>query len=354
MQTPRSAPWLRLPALLLLAQGAFARTATLTSITPDVGIDLGGTMVTLSGTGLDQVTGVTIGGAPLENLQVLDANTIIGNAPAGSEGLADVVLTEPGGSVTLPGGYAYVACVPNAGHALEFDGIDDLAMVGAVTPLTEHSIESWFKVTGGPGGGAIAGHMNDPGAWCGYGFYLQGGTGAMCYDVDPAGCNTANFLCEPGSYVDRWVHVAGTWKAGVQRLYVDGVLVAEATGTGFQSSAWMTIGAIQFANGFQSHARGVIDELRIWDRELSIQEIRGGMHTTLSGNETGLVGYWRFDEGAGQTTADSSPSGTDALLGTGAGAESRDPAWVVSDAPLCGPVTETVVAYCSGDGSGTP
>jgi hypothetical protein len=41
-----------------------------------------------------------------------------------------------------------------------------------------------------------------------------------------------------------------------------------------------------------------------------------------------LVGEWKFDEGGGQVAADSSPSGLSARLGTAAGPDDADPAWV--------------------------
>ncbi|MDX1404915.1 MAG: DUF6701 domain-containing protein, partial [Woeseiaceae bacterium] len=42
----------------------------------------------------------------------------------------------------------------------------------------------------------------------------------------------------------------------------------------------------------------------------------------------GLVAHWEFDEGSGQTAADATGNGHTATLGTSAGADSADPAWV--------------------------
>ena len=50
---------------------------------------------------------------------------------------------------------------------------------------------------------------------------------------------------------------------------------------------------------------GKIDEVRIWNRALTQNEIRNNMCQKLIGNEAGLVGYWRFDETAGNTYFDS-------------------------------------------------
>jgi hypothetical protein len=67
---------------------------------------------------------------------------------------------------------------------------------------------------------------------------------------------------------------------------------------------------------------------RLWSIVRSPAEITSTLHKTLIGNEPGLVGYWKFDEGAGITSLDSSPSKMDATL-------ISSPRFVRSDAPVC-------------------
>src|ERR1051325_8607001 len=54
------------------------------------------------------------------------------------------------------------------------------------------------------------------------------------------------------------------------------------------------------------------------------------MNRILAGTETGLAGYWRFDEFTGTTVADLSTNGNHGTLLNG-------PLWVVSGAPLAPP-----------------
>jgi len=57
----------------------------------------------------------------------------------------------------------------------------------------------------------------------------------------------------------------------------------------------------------------------------------------LVGNETGLVGYWKFDETSGTTAADSvTAAGHTARPGT-LTASGNLPTWVVSTAPISCP-----------------
>src|SRR4029077_18000384 len=95
------------------------------------------------------------------------------------------------------------------------------------------------------------------------------------------------------------------------------------------AAANMTIGA----NTVDGHYFvGLIDEVRVWNIARSAAQIAATMRQRLAGNETGLVGYWRFDDVGGTTALDSSPRNA---VTTFSGTPSS-PAWVPSDA-LCAP-----------------
>ena len=50
--------------------------------------------------------------------------------------------------------------------------------------------------------------------------------------------------------------------------------------------------------------RGLIDDVRIWSVARDGEAIRTDMRRALRGDEPGLVGSWRFDEGSGETARD--------------------------------------------------
>jgi CSLREA domain-containing protein len=56
--------------------------------------------------------------------------------------------------------------------------------------------------------------------------------------------------------------------------------------------------------------------------------------TTTNGGSGNLIGHWAFNDGSGQTATDSSASSNNGTLGTSAGADSADPAWVCSGTAL--------------------
>ena len=49
----------------------------------------------------------------------------------------------------------------------------------------------------------------------------------------------------------------------------------------------------------------------------SASQIQFAMSAEITGLETGLTGYWRFNEGAGQSVADDSPNAQIATLMNG-------------------------------------
>ena len=48
----------------------------------------------------------------------------------------------------------------------------------------------------------------------------------------------------------------------------------------------------------------LVSDYRIWNTVRTRQEIKVYRRVELSGNETGLVGYWKIDEGTGNLVSD--------------------------------------------------
>jgi hypothetical protein len=86
----------------------YVAAPTLTAVTPDTGPALGGTTVTLTGTGLTGTTAVTFDGVPATNLIVVSDTEVTVDTPAHAAGPVDVDVTTPGGTVTLTGGFTYL------------------------------------------------------------------------------------------------------------------------------------------------------------------------------------------------------------------------------------------------------
>lgn len=121
-------------------------------------------------------------------------------------------------------------------------------------------------------------------------------------------------ISTPYTGFDKWTHVAVSYDGTTYRLYIDGSLVTSNTGGSPNiTSEPIRIAAFTDNNGnLIGYSTQRQDEVRIWDVERSQSEISGSIGTQLSGNESGLIGYYQFDEGAGTTLIDETTNNNDA------------------------------------------
>lgn len=102
---------------------------------------------------------------------------------------------------------------------------------------------------------------------------------------------------------NQWYHIAFTYsESGELKAYVNGTNVRTASfpgDIGLNSS-----NLILASNESEAPFYGLVDELRIWNKVRSQQEIRENMCSTLSGLEQGLIGYWQFNESQGDSLPD--------------------------------------------------
>ncbi len=85
-----------------------------TIVDPNIGSILGGTSVTITGTGFTGATGVSFGLFAATNVTVVDDTTITCTTPAVAiAGLVNVTVTGPGGSGVLINGFTYENPTPN-------------------------------------------------------------------------------------------------------------------------------------------------------------------------------------------------------------------------------------------------
>ena len=128
---------------------------------------------------------------------------------------------------------------------------------------------------------------------------------------------------------------------GTLNLYVDGALITTTTNVSHGNLSSSSTG-IKLVIG-SDHAgvasqtdrqfRGSISDVRIWNTVRSPSEIADNYRLRLIGNETGLVGYWKLNQGRGSYW-ESYPTVMDSTYrpnGTIVGAGSASGSWVVSN-----------------------
>ena len=121
----------------------------------------------------------------------------------------------------------------------------------------------------------------------------------------------------------QWYFISGVYNGSTVKIYVDGVLEGTKNRSGdiadFESDVILYMG--MWANSGNNNRKfdGDIDEVSIWNKELSSSEINSLMsnpESVLSSNydTTGLLGYWNFDDG---TANDLTPNGNNGTNGGG-------------------------------------
>jgi hypothetical protein len=179
-----------------------------------------------------------------------------------------------------------------SGGALSLNGVNDYVDLGNPANLQPgiFSLSVWFKTTAT--GGRIIRKRT-------YGYGL---------DVLPAGkiifwindATAASFTAiSPNAYNDNtWHHAVGVYGGSMVKLYIDGSQVASASaGTIFYGVGAIAIG--RDGNNPGSYFKGLVDDVRIFQSELSAQEV-----LDLYNQSSGLVSHWKFDEGLGTNATD--------------------------------------------------
>lgn len=138
------------------------------------------------------------------------------------------------------------------------------------------------------------------------------------------------------------------WKANATQIYVQGIRkeVMDAEGTlqpKLEPLKGITLpdGAIATFGAAHHSFTGRLDEIRLWSRARSAQELQADLHQRLVGQEFKLAGYWRFDEAMGNVVYDQTDHKMPGTLQSdvqwqapGATFSLNGWAWVASDAPV--------------------
>ena len=192
----------------------------------------------------------------------------------------------------------------NNTNSLSFDGVDDyISFAHSVIPTTgDVSVQAW----------AYAEQNN------GYSNIIaQGDPTNGAYFVGYQSDNLMRISHE-WSNIDvaypfgEWVQITVVKNDGGTKIYFNSQLAAETTSTMLPTDNPLFIG-VQYS-GNSEHWSGNIDEVRIWNIALSDAEIQSNYNAVLTGNESGLVGYWNFNEGEGSTLTDLSGNGNDGTI----------------------------------------
>ena len=192
----------------------------------------------------------------------------------------------------------WVASTIGENYALDFDGTAqrvNIPSVGDLFESTNLSVEAWIYPESTGTTNTILASENA----FGFAFYLDGPN----IFVSKVGQDT-DFIGGGGIQAGEWTHVAITYDdvSETLRYYINGEFHGQSnydmyTGAGSGNGAY-SIGA---RAGSSDYSDETIDELRIWDRILSDEEIQDKYNQERFGDETGLIAYYDFQDGPGSS-----------------------------------------------------
>lgn len=206
-------------------------------------------------------------------------------------------------------------------YAVSFDGVDDHIVIPNVVS-SDFTLEYWMKTSATGGAGT---------QWYSGNGIVDAEVGGVANDWGTSilsnklafGIGNPDITITSTSNVNtgNWMHVAATWQqsTGTMQLYINGVLEASGTGSTNSRNAppRITIGEIQTNI---SRFGGSIDEVRIWSTVRTQAQIKANMfNKNLSNSASGLVVYYKMNDGSGTTATNActNTTGNDGILTNG-------------------------------------
>jgi hypothetical protein len=193
---------------------------------------------------------------------------------------------------------------------LEFDGSDDYLTASLPTNFaysTSYTIEAWVKSPHPGNTGSYPIFFVGTGLADDIEIYVQTGTNDMIVLHNRGNGGTVQYATFPDPPENMWYHLAIVFDGSNIEAFYDGVSQGtQANVAPVQTSgASITIGDILSTPWSSPGAfKGKLDDYRIWSTARTSSEINANMHNSLTGSESGLEAFYKFNDATGSTATD--------------------------------------------------
>lgn len=179
-------------------------------------------------------------------------------------------------------------------HTLDFDGVNDL-VIGPGSDqleLTSGTIELWIRPETKPSSQTFLCYRDETGTKTRYLWNLLANLSGIGF------WNGSSYSTLPYTFTaGQWYHLAFVDDNTGTLVYVNGAYL----GTYFAQFGSASGEDMRLILGVDyplaEYFDGQIDEVRIWNRALSVEDIQAGMNCKLIGSESCLLAYFDFDQG---------------------------------------------------------
>ncbi|WPR71173.1 T9SS type A sorting domain-containing protein [Flavobacterium sp. NG2] len=183
-------------------------------------------------------------------------------------------------------------------NVINFDGINDNVTFKNNYNLTpKFTVEAWVKPNSVTGTQTIFSKRDANNLSTGYDLKLNGDI--VSFNWNSSGTIVSNYSIT----TNRWYHIAVTFDGGLYRLFIDGIEVSNPAGISGVQPSTNTFDCILGAmsqtgsppNNPVNYFNGWIDELRIWDINLNLDQLHQMMNQeiisspTVAGNVQGAI-----------------------------------------------------------------
>ncbi|WP_329456286.1 LamG-like jellyroll fold domain-containing protein [Streptomyces sp. NBC_01497] len=214
-----------------------------------------------------------------------------------------------------------------AGKSLATDGTAGYASASGtgLDTTKSFSISGWARLTDDSHNGVVAAQAGTSGS--SFALYYSTSYKAWIfnrYATDATAPTIVRSVSTAVPAVGVWTHLMGVYDAQAQtiQLYVNGLPQGDpvAFTTPWKATGSLQIGRGQYGGSYTDYFTGQIDDVRLWNRIMSADEVADLQDMTDDQNEThpSLVADWELGATSGTTATDTSGYGHTATLGSGA------------------------------------
>jgi gliding motility-associated-like protein len=275
---------------------------------------LGGSSLQLTGSGTPATTNPWVS----SNTNVATISST-GEITAIAGGSTVITYTNTSGC-SISQSITVVDCSQPLGNVLHFDGVNDYITTAsnltALNITADLTIETWIKYEQTHSDWVrLIGKGDSTNRT--YGLWL-GTDGKLLFQIN--GTPTGLSMNSTSSLqTGIWYHIAATRNGNTAKIYINGVEDATASTTvNPQTNTFpLTVGY----GTIHTYLKGSLEDVRVWNIARSVAQIQQGMYNTVTGNESGLVVCYDFNQGTsgGNNTAittanDKTPNAINATL----------------------------------------
>jgi RHS repeat-associated protein len=264
----------------------YDRLGNVLTATEQVGGSSRTTTTTYDAAGRKQSEGVTTSGGSGPSGMV----AAYGFDEGSGSTVADTSGTGNGGTIS---GAAWTAA-GKFGSALDFDGVDDsvaVADAGSLDLTTGLTLSAWVKPHAISGDWQHVLAKEHGAADAAYALKADGNFSRPDIGLKRSDGNWYYANGTSALSSNQWAHIAGTWDGQTLRLYINGTWVRS---TSMSGSLLVSNGALRIggtaALGASEFFDGLIDEVRVYNRQLTLEEIQADRDTSVATQTQGGLG----------------------------------------------------------------